>query len=139
MRGFNLSIRILILMLLVTSIAVFAARTGACSSCKTCNSGHQLILSQNDRNMDNMNMGNMNNREGGSEEIIKKGYALSPVSHTMVKITKDTPFTIYGDRKYYFVSEQEKEEFLQNPKKYLKDLVPETGNKPPESHEHKGL
>jgi YHS domain. len=70
-----------------------------------------MMLSQNDQNMNNMNMNNMNtnNDEMKPVEMIKKGYALSPVSHTEVKITENTPFTVYGDRKYYFASEQEKQ------------------------------
>jgi YHS domain-containing protein len=45
------------------------------------------------------------------------------VSHKQIKITKNTPFTVIADRKYYFASEQEKQEFLQNPQKYLQQPV----------------
>jgi|YelNatPaOPRAMG01_1025707.scaffolds.fasta_scaffold00726_12 YHS domain-containing protein len=137
MVQFNLSTKILTIILLVTSIVIFAQRARACSSCDS----YGMMLSQNDQNMNNMNMNNMNtnNDEMKPVEMIKKGYALSPVSHTEVKITENTPFTVYGDRKYYFASEQEKQEFLQDPGKYINSMLPEKGNKPPVSHENKGL
>ncbi len=129
MTRFNLSIKILTVMLLVTAIAIFAERTRACSSCDA----HRIMLSQNDQDMNNQNMNNMNmnNNNAGQQQIVPQGYALSPVSNTQVKITKDTPYTIIGDRRYYFASDQEKQEFLQDPQKYMNSMLPGKGNTPP--------
>ncbi len=116
-------------MLLVTAIAIFVQKTRACSSCDT----RGIMLSQNDQNMNNMNMKNMNMNDNNAGQLqrIPQGYSVSPVSNTQVKITKDTPFTIYKDRKFYFASDQEKKEFLQDPQKYLSNMLPGKGNTPP--------
>ncbi len=117
MTKFNLSLKMLAVMLLVTGIALLARQTRACNSCNT----HPVLMSENTVNMNNMNMNNTN-MQGNNAPLpmkIPSGYALSPVSHTLVKITNNTPFVIMGDKKYYFASDQEKQEFLQNPKKYL--------------------
>ena len=133
MTKFNLSIKILTVMLLVTGIALIARQTRACSSCDS----RGMMLSQNDRNMNNMNMNNMNMQGNNTAppQSVPRGYALSPVSHTQVKITKDTPFTIMGDRKYYFASDQEKQEFLQDPKKYMDNMIPKRVNPPPQAND----
>ncbi len=136
MTKFNLSVKILTVMLLVTGIALLARQTRACDSCNS----HGIMLSQNDRNMNNMNMKgtdtmNMNGNNAVQPQAVPRGYALSPVSHTRVKITKDTPFTIMGDRKFYFASDQEKQEFLQDPQKYIGDIMSGEGNKPPARNE----
>ncbi len=136
MTKFNLSVKILTVMLLVTGIALLARQTRACDSCNT----HGIMLSQNDQNMNNMNMKgtdtmNMNGNNAAQPQDVPRGYALSPVSHTQVKITKDTPFTIMGDRKFYFASDQEKQEFLQDPQKYIGNIMPGKGNKPPAANE----
>jgi YHS domain-containing protein len=129
MTKFNLSIKILTVMLLVTGIAIVAQKTRACSSCDT----RGIMLSQNDQNMNNMNMNNMNMKDNNAGQLqrVPQGYAVSPVSNTQVKITKDTPYTIMGDRKYYFASDQEKKEFLQDPQKYINSMLPGNGNTPP--------
>ncbi|MGC9027724.1 MAG: hypothetical protein ACP5JP_09365, partial [bacterium] len=127
MTKLNLLVKILAVMLVATGISLFA---GQAMACKSFNSKSMLLCQNSENmNMDNMNM-NHNNME--SDKMIEKGYAISPVSHARVKITKDTPYTLYGDRKYYFTSEQEKQEFLQDPKKFINNTIPEEGNKPPE-------
>ena len=136
MTKFNLSVKILTVMLLVTGIALLARQTRACSSCDS----HGIMLSQNDQNMNNMNMKGMNNMNmngntAAPPQDVPRGYALSPVSHTQVKITKDTPFTIMGDRKFYFASDQEKQEFLQDPKKYMDNMIPGKVNPPPPAND----
>lgn len=133
MTKFNLSIKLLAVLLLVTGIALLARQTRACSSCDS----NRIMLSQNDQNMnmhgtDTMNMDGNNSDQ---PQVVQRGYALSPVSHTQVKITKDTPFTIIGDRKFYFASDQEKQEFLQDPQKYIGKMIPGKGNPPPASNE----
>ena len=129
MTKFNLSVKIMTVMLLVTGIALLARQTRACSSCDP----HGVMLSQNDQNMNDMNMKgmNMDGNNAVQPQDIPRGYALSPVSNTKVKITKDTPFTIIGDRKFYFASDQEKQEFLQDPQKYISNIMPKKGNKLP--------
>jgi YHS domain-containing protein len=136
MTRFNLSIKILTVMLLITGIAILARQTRACSSCDS----HRTMLSQNDQNMNNMNNQNMNNMNMNQDNTaqpqrVPQGYALSPVSNTQVKITKDTPYTIIGDRRFYFASEQEKQEFLQDPQKYMNSMLPENSNTPPATKE----
>ena len=136
MTKFNLSVKILTVMLLVTGIALLARQTRACSSCDS----HGIMLSQNDQNMNNMNMKGMNNmnmtgNNTAPPQVVPRGYALSPVSHTQVKITKDTPFTIMGDRKFYFASDQEKQEFLQDPQKYIGNMIPGKVNPPPPAND----
>ena len=129
MTKFNLSVKILTVMLLITGIALLARQTRACSSCDS----NGIVLCQNDQNMNNMNMKgmNMNGNNAVQPQDIPRGYALSPVSHTQVKITKDTPFTIMGDRKFYFASEQEKREFLQDPQRYINSMLPGNGDSQP--------
>ena len=132
MTKFNLSVKIVTVMLLVTGIALLARQTRACSSCNP----RGTMLSQNGQNMNNMNMKGtdtmkMNGNNAIQPQDVPRGYALSPVSHTQVKITKDTPFTIMGDRKFYFASDQEKQEFLQDPQKYISNIMPGKGDKLP--------
>ncbi len=117
MTKFNLSLKMLAVMLLVTGIALLARQTRACSSCNT----NPVLMSENTVNMNNMNMNNTNMQGTNAPQpvMLPQGYALSPVSHTQIKITKDTPFVIIADRKYYFASDQEKQEFLRDPNKYL--------------------
>ncbi len=128
MTRFNLAVKMLTVTLLITGIAILARQTRACSSCNS----HGIMLSQNDQNMNNMNMNNMNMQGNNTDQPqnVPRGYALSPVSHVQVKITNDTPYTIYGDRRFYFASEQEKQEFLQDPQKYLNSILPGNQNNP---------
>lgn len=121
MTRFNLSVKILTVLLLITGIALLARQTRACSSC----SQHPILLSENNQNRGtiNRNTMNMSGNVANPPQGLPKGYALSPVSNTQVKITKDTPSALIADRKFYFASDQEKQEFLQDPEKYLKRMI----------------
>lgn len=129
MKKFSLSIRILTGLVFMAFITIFAQQTNACNTY----SSRNIMLSQNEQNMDHMNMNHMNMDHMNMNtmpERVQKGYAISPVSHTQVKITANTPFVIYADRKYYFVSEQEKNEFLKDPQKYINNMTRKKVNNP---------
>lgn len=98
------AIKIFIILLAVSAIAVLADRARACSSCNT----QYIMISQNDQNM-----------SGAQGQSDHTRYAISPVSHVRIQITKGTPYTLYKDRMLYFASEEEKAQFLQDPQKYL--------------------
>lgn len=131
MTRFNLSIKILTVLLLISAIAIFAERSRACSACDPHGTG-SIMLSQNDQGINNMNT--------NQDQTQTEGYAVCPVCHMKVKITNDTPFTIYGDKKYYFDTEADKDAFLKDPKKYINSMPSgnET-NKPPVSGENKNM
>ncbi len=126
MTGFNLTIKLLTILLLVTAIAIFAERSRACSACDP----HGVMISQNNESMDN-----------GQGQSGETRYAISPVSHVKVQLTKATPFTIYRDMKFYFASDQEKEQFLQDPQKYINSANTPSGqeNKQTQPSGNKGM
>ncbi|MCL4557187.1 MAG: YHS domain-containing protein [Deltaproteobacteria bacterium] len=125
MTRLDLAARILALTLLTTSVALLVQRARACSSCDV----KGVMISQNDQSMGNAGTKGtaVNNREQP-----QRGYAVCPVCHMRFKITEDTPYVIYGDRKYYFDSEADKETFLSDPKKYINSMRPNsvTGQHP---------
>ncbi len=131
MTRFNLSIKILTVMLLISAIAVFAERSRACSACNPHGTG-SIMLSQNDQGIDTMNT--------NQGQTPAEGYAVCPVCHMKFKITKDTPTALYGDKKYYFDTEADKDEFLKDPKKYINSMPSGNEmNKPPVSNENKNM
>ncbi len=121
----GLAARIATIALLATSVALLSQRARACSSCDA----KGVMISQNDQRRGNT--GAKGTATNTSEQP-ERGYAVCPVCHMRFKITKDTPYVLYRDRKYYFDSEADKETFLSDPKKYINGMRPNrvTGQHP---------
>ncbi len=129
MERLNLMVKVLSVGFLITAaVVVFANRAKAYPY-----GSNSVMVSMDDhsKNMDGTKMDNKNAED--------HGYVICPVCHMKFKITKDTPWTVYKDKTYYFDSEEMKKEFLKDPEKYIKDMPMEEEQQKPELHEHKSM
>ncbi len=127
-------VSILIVMFVVTAITVVTQMSKACQC-----GADSKVISMNMGDSNNMNGTGMKGMKTGNDGKLQRGYAICPVCHMKVKITKNTPFVVYGDRKYYFHTDEEKQEFLKDPQKYINSMKSRPVNKPPLSNENKGM